>query len=83
MAAEPVEGNPDPYEQPFSYKVHYEREVENPDGGSSVFGEEARLSAATLNEAVDELEAFKAAKADDLSLSNFRLLEIRWLKKSA
>ena len=82
MAAEPVEGNPDPYEQSFSYKVHYEREVKNPNGGSSVFGEEARVSAVTLEEAKKELDAFRTEKVGDSLLSNFQLLEIRWLKKS-
>ncbi len=75
--------NPDLYEKYFSYRVHYVREMKNLNGGSAVFGEEARLSATTLEEANEEMKAWVAEKASDPLLSNFRLLEVRWLKKSA
>ena len=76
----PAAENLDLYETPFSYRVHYSREMKIHEGGSAVFGEEARLQATTPEDAKREMELFIKEKADNLLLSGFQLLEIRYLK---
>lgn len=73
----------DLYEKPFSYRVHYAREMKIPNGGSVVFGEEDRLQSTTREAAEKELQAYIKERAGNPLLSGFRLLEIRWLKKPA
>lgn len=70
----------DLYEKYFSYRVHYAREKKLSGGGGVVLGEEARLQAMTLEEAKIEFKAWKKKQSGNPLLSNFKLMEIRYLK---
>ncbi|MDE2001450.1 MAG: hypothetical protein KGI60_02700 [Patescibacteria group bacterium] len=66
------------YREPFSYRVHFGRIVENMNHGFVVLGEEEFLSAATLAEARNEFEAWKERHKDDVTITNPQLVEVRY-----
>ncbi|MBI3045995.1 MAG: hypothetical protein HYY86_00410 [Candidatus Harrisonbacteria bacterium] len=61
----------------LSYRVHFGRLKLLSGGGGVVFGEEQRLSAQSLAEAKQEFEQWKKNNADDKTIENPKLLEIR------
>ena len=76
---------PDPtYEPIFSYRVHFGRLKKLEGGGGVVFGEEARLSSQTLEDAKREFKKWKEGYRDEIEkeiIQNATLMEIRYIRK--